>query len=182
MTVYKLSLVQLGSPSWSSLIHYQCSSFLSVCLLLLALFSSLFPSSISSFNSTIVFILWKCYQAFSLLGDLFSSHIVSENHQVMCCSHTPQVQVRQTLSKVLQRGTLHLHMILWLLGSLPVPQMCEYLLQEDFRSKIKKNIATNIHANLLTAPGESILSIVMDMYIFFCFLSWSDTLNPLQAV
>lgn len=57
------------------------------------------------------------------------------------------------------RGTLHLHMILWLSGSIPAPQMCECLLLEDFRNKIKEFIATNIHAHFPTKPGESILSI-----------------------
>ena len=57
------------------------------------------------------------------------------------------------------RGTLHLHMILWLSGSIPAPQMRERLLLEEFRNKIKEFIATNIHAHFATKPGESILSI-----------------------
>ena len=65
------------------------------------------------------------------------------------------------------RGTLHLHMILWLSGSLPAPQMRERLLQADFRDKIKRFIAMNIHADLPTAPGESILSIPKQPQVAF---------------
>ena len=65
------------------------------------------------------------------------------------------------------RGTLHLHMILWLSSSLPAPQMHEHLLQKDFRDKIKQFITTNIHAKLPTAPGESILSIPKQPQVAF---------------
>jgi hypothetical protein len=49
----------------------------------------------------LVFILWKCYQAFSHTGDLLLSHIVSTN-QVTHCTATLPVQVRQTFSETLQ--------------------------------------------------------------------------------
>jgi hypothetical protein len=81
---------------YPGLLQFAISShFLSVCLLFYASFSIFFLSSISIFNPMLVFILWKCYQAFSRTGDLLSSHIVSAN-QVTCCTATiPVVTCRQ---------------------------------------------------------------------------------------
>lgn len=65
------------------------------------------------------------------------------------------------------RGTLHLHMMLWLTGSIPAPQMRERLLREDFRDRIKQFISTNIHAHIPTHPGESILSVPKQPQVAF---------------
>jgi hypothetical protein len=77
------------------------------------------------------------------------------------------VEAHISTVKAQGRGTLHLHMILWLSGSIPAPQMRECLLQEDFRDKIKQFITTNIHADLPTAPGESILLIPKQLQVAF---------------
>ena len=50
------------------------------------------------------------------------------------------------------RGTLHLHIVLWLKGSVTSKKMKERLGTVDFRNKIKKFICANIHAHL---PGVS---------------------------
>jgi hypothetical protein len=57
------------------------------------------------------------------------------------------------------RGTLHLHMVLWLQGSPMVQKMKELLLDEQFREKMKCFIAANICADIPGFPGPAILSI-----------------------
>lgn len=57
------------------------------------------------------------------------------------------------------RGTLHLHMLLWLSGSPTTAQMQERLQRDDFRHKIEAFIASNIHADIATAEGVDVLSV-----------------------
>lgn len=57
------------------------------------------------------------------------------------------------------RGTLHLHVLLWLWGGMPADRMKECLSTEEFRSKVKKFIATNIRADIPGVQGMDVLSI-----------------------
>jgi hypothetical protein len=57
------------------------------------------------------------------------------------------------------RGTLHLHMILWLKGSPTLNQMKELLLSDEFRLKICSYIRANVRADLASFPGTSVLTI-----------------------
>ena len=57
------------------------------------------------------------------------------------------------------RGTLHLHMLLWLSGSLTTSEMHKRLHEDEFRAKIQKYIATNVHADLSCAKGFDVLSV-----------------------
>ena len=57
------------------------------------------------------------------------------------------------------RGTLHLHMLLWLSGSPTTAQMQERLQRDDFRHKIEAFIASNIHADIAAAEGVDVLSV-----------------------
>ena len=57
------------------------------------------------------------------------------------------------------RGTLHLHMLLWLSGSLTTSEMHKRLQEKEFRNKIRQYIDTNIHADLTCAKGLDVLSI-----------------------
>lgn len=57
------------------------------------------------------------------------------------------------------RGTLHLHMVLWLKGSLTSSQMKDHLKREDFRTKLKNFISANIRADLPNVDGPDVLSI-----------------------
>jgi hypothetical protein len=65
------------------------------------------------------------------------------------------------------RGTLHLHMLLWLQGSVPSSQM-KALLQDDvFRERVKTFIAANVHADISDMDGPSILLTKRDSTITF---------------
>ena len=57
------------------------------------------------------------------------------------------------------RGTLHLHMLLWLKGSPSSQQMKEKLSHENFRERVRDFISANIRADLDGAPGTSVLAI-----------------------
>jgi hypothetical protein len=57
------------------------------------------------------------------------------------------------------RGTLHLHMVLWLKGSVPSSQMKELLLSEQFRNQIKEFIWANVKADLSGYVGVQVLTI-----------------------
>jgi hypothetical protein len=57
------------------------------------------------------------------------------------------------------RGTLHLHMVLWLKGALTADKMRERLLTADFRAKVKRFISANIHADLPDTHGTAVLSV-----------------------
>ena len=65
------------------------------------------------------------------------------------------------------RGTLHLHTLLWLHGSVPSEQMKQLLLTDEFRSRVKSFIASNIRADLRHSPGSSILSIPRESCVAF---------------
>lgn len=65
------------------------------------------------------------------------------------------------------RGNLHLHMVLWLTGSVPAPQMKDYLLSEHFRANLKTFISTNIRVHILDVTGEAILSVSKHSAIAF---------------
>ena len=64
------------------------------------------------------------------------------------------------------RGTLHLHMVLWLTDSLLASQM-KYLLNEQFREKLKKYISINIQADIPGIVGNTILSVPKDGAVAF---------------
>lgn len=65
------------------------------------------------------------------------------------------------------RGTLHLHMVLWLSNSVSAPQMKMYLLNEEFREKLKKYISMNIRADIPGFLGDAILSVPKDSAVAF---------------
>ena len=65
------------------------------------------------------------------------------------------------------RGTLHLHMVLWLSGSVPAPRMKQYLLSEEFREHLKTFISTNIRADLPDVLGKAVLSVPKDSAVAF---------------
>lgn len=55
------------------------------------------------------------------------------------------------------RGTLHLHIVVWLVGSLTHVQMKEALKSEAFRAKVQRYIAANIRADLEGADKKTVL-------------------------
>lgn len=57
------------------------------------------------------------------------------------------------------RGTLHLHIVLWLKGSMTSEKMRTRLATTEFRNRIKNFISANIHAHLPGADGASVLLI-----------------------
>lgn len=65
------------------------------------------------------------------------------------------------------RGTLHLHIVLWLHGAPTSDQMKECLLNEQFREKVKSFITSNIRADLHDVPGPSVLSIPRERCVAF---------------
>lgn len=65
------------------------------------------------------------------------------------------------------RGTLHLHMVLWLQGAVPSDEMREMLLTEDFREKVKSFIGANIRAHVPGFHGPSILSLPREPCVAF---------------
>ena len=65
------------------------------------------------------------------------------------------------------RGTLHLHMLLWLKGSVPSARMKTLLQTEQFRDRVKSFIATNIRAHVPDIDGRSLLSPSTDNAVSF---------------
>lgn len=65
------------------------------------------------------------------------------------------------------RGTLHLHMVLWLKGSVTSSQMKEFLLSEQFRNRVKAFIGANIKADLSGFPGAKVLAIPKEKKVAF---------------
>ena len=55
------------------------------------------------------------------------------------------------------RGTLHLHMVLWLQGSLTTKEMKEALKTETFRAQVTAFIAANIRADLDGADSNTVV-------------------------
>lgn len=65
------------------------------------------------------------------------------------------------------RGTLHLHAVLWLKGSMTSKKMKDRLQTTEFKSRIKKFIAANVHADLPGVVGSSVLSLPKQKTIGF---------------
>ena len=65
------------------------------------------------------------------------------------------------------RGTLHLHMVLWLRGGMPADKMKECLLTEEFRTKVKTFIRANIRADLPDTHGTDVLSLPRESRVAF---------------
>ena len=65
------------------------------------------------------------------------------------------------------RGTLHLHIVLWLRGAMSADRMKECLSTEEFRAKVKTFIATNIRADLPDVHGTDVLSIPTEPRVAF---------------
>ena len=65
------------------------------------------------------------------------------------------------------RGTLHLHIILWLHGAPTSDEMKQCLLNEEFQKKVKSFIKSNIRADLHDVPGSSVLSIPRERCVAF---------------
>ena len=65
------------------------------------------------------------------------------------------------------RGTLHLHMLLWLTGAPPSLIMKERLSNSDFRNNIQQFITANIRAHLPGTEGVSTLSIPQERTVAF---------------
>jgi len=57
-------------------------------------------------------------------------------------------------------GTLHLHIVIWLCGSLSLPRMKEALKSEGFRTKVQAYIAANIKADLDGANAAAVNSML----------------------
>lgn len=55
-------------------------------------------------------------------------------------------------------GTLHLHILLWLKGSVPSSKMKQLLLTEEFRERVKNFIAANIHGDISDMDGPTMLA------------------------
>ena len=64
-------------------------------------------------------------------------------------------------------GTLHLHMVLWLRGGMTADRMKECLSTEEFRSKVKRFISTNIRADLPDVHGTDVLTIPREPRVAF---------------
>jgi hypothetical protein len=99
LRVYKSTSKDQGSLSWSFSTR-SCFPFPFSLPSLFGLFLWSLPFLHLYFNSTLVSIWWKYYQAFSHGEDPLSSHIVSTT-QVTCCTVTIPVQVGRTLSEAL---------------------------------------------------------------------------------
>lgn len=65
------------------------------------------------------------------------------------------------------RGSLHLHMVLWLKGSVTSSQMKEHLLSEQFRNRVKQFIGANIKADLPGYVGAQVLAIPKQTNVAF---------------
>ena len=65
------------------------------------------------------------------------------------------------------RGTLHLHMLLWLKGSVPSARMKSLLQSEQFRERVKIFIGTNICAHVPDFNGHLLLSSSKDNAVSF---------------
>ena len=65
------------------------------------------------------------------------------------------------------RGTLHLHMVLWLQGAVPSDHMKQLLQTEEFRDKVKMFIAANIRVDIPGVQGTSILSVPREPCVAF---------------
>ncbi|KAF8257187.1 hypothetical protein EI94DRAFT_1709463 [Lactarius quietus] len=65
------------------------------------------------------------------------------------------------------RGTLHLHLIIWLSGSVPADKMKDLFLHDEFRMRVKKFITVNIHADLTNVHGNSTLSLQLQHHVAF---------------
>ena len=57
------------------------------------------------------------------------------------------------------RGTLHVHMVLWLKGSVTLSGMKELLMHEDFRNRVKAFIHANVRADLPGYTGGEVLAL-----------------------
>lgn len=71
------------------------------------------------------------------------------------------------------RGTLHLHMLVWLEDAPTSEEMQQYLKKEEFRAHIKKFIGNTIKADIENKTSEEILQIARDSEI-----SYSRTADP----
>lgn len=71
------------------------------------------------------------------------------------------------------RGTLHLHMLLWLKGAPTSSRMKELLQSINFREKLKQFISANIRADLPEAYGTAVLSLPRATRVAF-----SRPINP----
>jgi hypothetical protein len=71
------------------------------------------------------------------------------------------------------RGTLHLHMLLWLKGSVTSKKMKELLQGESFTTCVKTFISANVHADIPHYPGAKVLSIPKQRSVVF-----SRPVNP----
>ena len=65
------------------------------------------------------------------------------------------------------RGSLHLHMLLWLKGAPNADGMRELLTSEAFREKARSFISANIHADIEGKDGNSILAIPRQSKVAF---------------
>ena len=65
------------------------------------------------------------------------------------------------------RGTLHLHMVIWLTGSVTSSRMKELLLTEQFRNQVKRFIGANIKADLPGYVGTEVLTIPKEKNVAF---------------
>lgn len=65
------------------------------------------------------------------------------------------------------RGTLHLHMLLWLSGSVPAEKIKDCLLTTEFRDNMKSFISQNIHADLSDVHGADVFMLPREPRVAF---------------
>ena len=65
------------------------------------------------------------------------------------------------------RGTLHIHMLLWLEGSGRSQTMKNLLAEEGFRERVRSFISTNISADLPNVRGDAVLAIPREKRVAF---------------
>lgn len=65
------------------------------------------------------------------------------------------------------RGSLHLHMLLWLKGSVPSSKMKELFLSNEFRQRVKTFISHNIRADLTDVHGADALALPREARVAF---------------
>ena len=65
------------------------------------------------------------------------------------------------------RGTLHLHMLLWLNGSQTSKEMKDSLLSTEFREKLKSFISKNVHADIPDVHGADVFALPRHTHVAF---------------
>jgi len=104
----------------------------------------------------------------ALLDLLFSIQGFKHNKAIQCQTGIlGDVDAYIGTVEVQGRGTLHLRMLIWLVGSGTAREMKDCLLTDDFRTKVCTFISTNIRADLPNFSGTNVLSIPQQSTVAF---------------